>query len=135
MEWLTLGPDSAFTAEILQLFGITGFLLYFGGFAGLQTGYLDGNGLTYTLCSVTAATFVLISLIGAFNLASLLIQVSWICIGLFGIWRRFRRRPQSVVFKSKNKQQNASFRPKANAVFAQPDPRTHAPMPHQTHGA
>lgn len=103
MEWIAIGELTPITSEILQLFGLAGFILYLVNFTGLQAGYLDGNGLTYTLGSVMAATLVLISLIGAFNLASLLIQVSWIFIGLFGIWRRFRRREQAPVFQRKSR--------------------------------
>ncbi len=100
MEWIAFASETVVAKEVLQAFGVLGFLLYIAGFAALQTGHLDGNGLAYTLCSVSAATCVLISLAGAFNLASLLIQVSWICIGIFGIWRRFRLHPQSTEKKA-----------------------------------
>ncbi|MEM9583741.1 MAG: hypothetical protein AAGA08_11550 [Pseudomonadota bacterium] len=95
---------------ILQITGVLGFLSYMGGFAALQLGKLDGNGIGYVLTNIIGATLVLISLIGAFNLASLLIQVSWIVIGCCGILRHL---------KSK----------RADAGHAPPQNRTTAPTP------
>ena len=83
----------------LQMVGIAGFLSYMAGFAALQLGLLDGNGPLYALTNVIGAVLVLVSLASAFNLASLLIQISWIVIGCYGIWRNSRRRPAS--FKSR----------------------------------
>ncbi len=86
---------------VLQICGLLGFLSYMGGFAALQFGLLDGNGPVYALTNVVGAMLVLVSLVSAFNLASMLIQVSWIVIGSFGIWRclRARRNEQaSAIF-------------------------------------
>ena len=52
------------------------------GFGGLQFHWLDGNGSTYCLTNIVGACFVVISLTHAFNLASALIQVAWIVLGL-----------------------------------------------------
>ena len=77
---------------VLQLAGIFGFMSYMGGFAALQLGKLDGNGPVYALTNVTGAILVLISLASAFNFASMLIQISWIIIGCFGLIRFSRKR-------------------------------------------
>jgi len=84
---------SEFVSElsVFDVSGLLGFAAYLGGFAALQFGLLDGNGKTYAWVNVLAASFVLISLYDAFNLASLLIQVSWIIIGYVGIVRHSRR--------------------------------------------
>jgi len=82
---------------LLHCAGIAGFLCYIIGFAALQLGYIDGNGTAYTLWSLAGASLVLVSLLGAFNLASLLIQVSWIIIGLTGLIRRALNRPANMV--------------------------------------
>lgn len=74
--------------EALQTVGVIGFLTYIIGFKLVQTGHLCGNGVGYALTTVIAACLVLISHVGAFNLASFLIQVSYIAIGLFGIGMR-----------------------------------------------
>ena len=82
-----------FFAELsmFDVFGLLGFAAYLGSFGALQFGLLDGNGKTFAWINVIAASFVLISLYDAFNLASALIQISWIIIGYVGIVRRSGR--------------------------------------------
>lgn len=72
----------------LQIVGLAGFLVYIGAFGAVQFGRLDGNGTTYSVCNVLAASLVGISLLAEFNLSSALIQISWISIGVMGIARR-----------------------------------------------
>lgn len=76
----TIGP--------LQAIGILGFFTYVIAFGSVQIGRLDGNSAKYSFCNVLAASFVSISLIAEFNLASALIQGCWIVIGLIGLSRR-----------------------------------------------
>ena len=71
--------------SLLQVVGILGFITYMAVFALVQSGKICGNGIVYPASKVFAATCVLISLVGAFNLASCLIQLSYIVIGLYGI--------------------------------------------------
>lgn len=102
MEWWVLLVSDIDRHAVLQAVGVIGFIFYIAGFAALQFGLLDGNGSAYTILNILGASCVLLSLLSAFNLASLLIQVSWISIGLFGLARRFRRPPQTVVvFRSR----------------------------------
>lgn len=75
--------------QALQAIGVIGFSLYITAFTLLQTGRICGNSVGYTCFVVTAASCVLISLVTAFNLAAFLIQSSYVCIGLFGLTRRF----------------------------------------------
>lgn len=83
--------------SVFQTAGVAGFILYIIGFASLQFGFLDGNGNFYAFISVAAASLVLISLTEMFNLASALIQLSWIMIGLTGIaFRTLRKRRKAV---------------------------------------
>lgn len=71
-----------------EITGVFGFLVYIGAFAAVQIGRLDGNSNAYTLLNVLAASLVAISLLREFNLASALIQGSWIIIGLIGLGLR-----------------------------------------------
>lgn len=70
---------------LLELVGLLGFFVYITGFGAVQAGYMDGNGMVYSLVNVTAAAFVGISLMTEFNLSSALIQANWIVIGLTGV--------------------------------------------------
>ena len=85
------------TDATLRLIGVLGFLFYIGGFAALQLEFLDGRGIAYSLVNILAAAMVLISMTREFNLASAMIQTSWIIIGMSGLalrlWqgRRARR--------------------------------------------
>ena len=74
---------------IFSLIGILGVSLYLLAYALLQIGYLRGSGYAYTITNMTAAACVAISLIEAFNLSSLLIQVSWITISIVGLTRMY----------------------------------------------
>jgi hypothetical protein len=75
--------------KVLQIIGVIGFSLYITAFTLLQTGRICGNSVGYTCFVITAASCVLVSLISAFNLAAFLIQASYVCLGLFGLSRRF----------------------------------------------
>ncbi len=74
-----------------QLIGLIGFLLYIGAFAAVQFERMDGNGMSFSLVNTLAAIFVAVSLFADFNLASALIQGSWIVIGITGIATRSLR--------------------------------------------
>jgi hypothetical protein len=76
---------------IFELIGVVGFLAYALAFGSVQLGLLDGNSTAYSLGNVLAASLVAISLIAEFNLASALIQFSWISIGLTGLVLRARK--------------------------------------------
>ena len=78
--------------DISQAIGVFGFLIYISTFFSVQTGFLCGNGVCFPILQVIAASCVLISLSSAYNLASFMIQTSYITIGLFGIILRWRRK-------------------------------------------
>ena len=77
--------------SIFQIVGVFGFFVYIASFALLQLRMIDGNSNLYSLLNIVGASLVLLSLMEAFNLASMLIQVSWIFIGIAGIGMRYRR--------------------------------------------
>lgn len=72
---------------LLELAGLLGVAVYLGSYAALQAGFVRGNGYLYTGLNILAASLVLASLASSFNLSSMLIQVSWIGISLFGMAR------------------------------------------------
>ncbi|MGJ8583481.1 MAG: CBU_0592 family membrane protein [Marinosulfonomonas sp.] len=58
-----------------------------------------GNGLTFTLCNMTAAALVGVSLFSEFNLSAALIQASYLFIGFIGVFRWMFRRATSGAAK------------------------------------
>jgi len=81
--------------QLLELVGIVGFVFYMLAYGLLQLGKISSQCYSFTLINMLAAFLVLISLTNQFNLASALIQVSWIAIsivGVFRIWSTGRRR-------------------------------------------
>ena len=75
--------------SVFGMIGMVGVGFYLGSYALLQVGVLRGSGYVYTLLNLIAASCVAISLIDAFNLSSLMIQVAWITISLVGLARIF----------------------------------------------
>ena len=71
----------------LQATGVMGFFTYLLAFGAVQLGWMDGNGIGFTLCNMLAAALVGLSLLVEFNLSSALIQASYLVIGLVGILR------------------------------------------------
>ena len=91
MEMMTQLANPEWGATF-RLLGVAGFFAYLGSFAALQFNLLDGNSTIYSVMNVIAASLVLMSLFDQFNLASALIQSSWILIGLSGLALRLWRR-------------------------------------------
>ncbi len=73
-------------ADSIGLFGVA---VYLGSYALLQFGILRGQSYSYAALNLLAASCVLFSLIPAFNLSSVLIQVSWIIISVVGMTRLY----------------------------------------------
>jgi hypothetical protein len=78
--------------ELPELAGLAGFALYMGSYLLLNAGSLDGRSYGYAAMNLAAAACVLVSLTESFNLASALIQASWIAISLFGLVRLWHKR-------------------------------------------
>lgn len=90
-------PPALLSLSPVQWIGVVGFAIYMAGFLLVQTGHLDGNGVLFPASKVVAALCVLCSLVDAFNLATLLIQLSFVVIGSYGVikrllWKRSARR-------------------------------------------
>lgn len=81
-------------SNLLEMAGVAGFGLYVSNYLMLTFSVLTGNCITYYLINVTAASLVLAGLSNSFDLASVLIQIFWICISTIGIWIRLRQGQQ-----------------------------------------
>ncbi|HZX71789.1 MAG TPA: hypothetical protein VFE77_13320 [Rhodanobacter sp.] len=79
--------------------GYIGVVLILLAFLLLQAQRLRGNGLTYQVMNIFGALGVMLSLLfGSFNLSAFLLEVAWIAIGIFGIWRNWRGRRAPSTF-------------------------------------
>lgn len=89
---------------IWSAFGLAGVAFYLLAYGALQLGKLRGSSATYTVLNMVAAAFVMVSLVEAFNLSSLLIQISWITLSVIGLarmaWTRSQVRfsPEETAF-------------------------------------
>ena len=81
---------------LLQICGLIGVAGYIGSFMAIQFRLMCGNSCAFSLLNILSAAFVLISLTEHFNLASALIQISWIVIGMSGLlFRTLRKQDNS----------------------------------------
>lgn len=78
--------------NIYMIAGLAGAGCYLASYILLQLRRIDGNGMSYTVLNVVAASLLLVSLFDQFNLASALIQVLWIAFGAYGVGVRLVRR-------------------------------------------
>lgn len=76
-------------AFVYDWLGYAGVVVYLGSYMALQFGLIPGVGYRYAALNMVAALLVLVSLTQAFNMASALIQFSWVIISLFGITRTY----------------------------------------------
>jgi hypothetical protein len=88
---MTVSQSLLMDLNIYQITGLAGFFVYLFAFGAVQFDWLNGNSAFYSACNILAASLVAVSLIADFNLASALIQGSWIMIGAVGLIVRLRR--------------------------------------------
>ena len=69
-----------------------GTLMVLAAFFLLQAGRLSGTGIVYQLLNLFGAGGVLVSLLGKFNVAVFLLELTWVVISAYGIARSFRAR-------------------------------------------
>jgi hypothetical protein len=75
--------------DITQYIGIAGAVTYLLSYSLLQLGKIDGNGNFYAFLNMLAVLFVMISLTTRFNIGSMIIQVSFISLSVYAIFRSF----------------------------------------------
>lgn len=83
-------------AMMFDVIGILGVILILTAYFLVQTGGLSADELKFPVINLIGASLILVSLLHTFNLASFVIEVAWILISLFGIWRIWRRRRESA---------------------------------------
>ena len=71
--------------------GLLGVVLILLAYFLLQAGRMRGHSLTYQLLNAFGALLVLVSLLYAFNLSAFLMELTWLAVSIYGIFRGRRR--------------------------------------------
>ena len=76
----------------LDLIGNIGVVVLMTAYLMLQLNKLSSDGLAYSLLNAIGASLIIVSLLYAFNLSALLMEVFWVLISFVGIYRYFRQK-------------------------------------------
>ena len=83
---------------IPDLIGFTGVALLIVTYAMLQLDKIDPKGFWYSFNNLIVAILVTVSLIYTMNIASMVIEVFWFIISLYGLYA-YRTRTKKVTVK------------------------------------
>jgi hypothetical protein len=81
--------DEMFTAP--DFIGLIGVAMILFTYAALTFEKMDPKGWAYSTGNGVGALLILISLYYSFNLASFVIEIAWLAISAFGLWKAWRR--------------------------------------------
>ena len=73
-----------------DIVGLVGVGLVLLAYFLLQTGKMSSTDIRYSVLNLLGSIALLISLTQTFNLASVVIEIAWICISLLGLWRALK---------------------------------------------
>jgi len=77
---------------ISDVIGLIGVALLITTYALLQFDRIDPKGFWYSFNNMIVAILVTVSLVYSFNLASMVIEIFWFGLSLYGIWKYFARK-------------------------------------------
>ncbi|PHO10414.1 MULTISPECIES: hypothetical protein [Malaciobacter] len=83
--------------DIFQWIGFVGMAFVVTGYLFLQLNKYDIHSIQYQLLNLVGAILLLISLCVHFNLGSFIIEVFWIAITIFGIFKNLRKRKNEKI--------------------------------------
>lgn len=75
-----------------DLIGLTGVALILIAYFALQTERIQSEDWRFSAINGLGAILIMISLYFTFNLASFVIEIFWLMISLYGLWKAWRRR-------------------------------------------
>ena len=79
-----------------DIIGLTGVALLIGTYALLQFDRIDPKGFWYSFNNMIVAILVTVSLIYSWNLASMVIEVFWFTLSVYGVVMYFRRKKDAT---------------------------------------
>ncbi len=74
-----------------DVIGLIGVLIILITYGALTLEKMDPKGWRYSAGNGLGAVLILISLYFSFNLASFVIEIAWLAISGFGLWKAWRR--------------------------------------------
>jgi len=80
---------------IPDLIGFSGVALLIVTYAMLQLDKIDPKGFWYSFNNLIVAILVTVSLVYTMNIASMVIEVFWFLISVYGIYMFFKRKSKS----------------------------------------
>ncbi len=79
------------TPTLPDVIGLIGVLIILITYGALTLEKMDPKGWRYSAGNGLGAVLILISLYFSFNLASFVIEIAWLAISGFGLWKAWRR--------------------------------------------
>jgi hypothetical protein len=77
--------------------GSAGVILIVGAYLMLQLEHSSSNDLPYLLANALGAALILLSLFVEFNLSAFLMELFWLAISVFGLYRRPGGKPPATT--------------------------------------
>jgi hypothetical protein len=77
---------------IPDIIGLLGVTILIVTYAMLQFDKIDPKGFWYSFNNMIVAVLVTVSLLYSFNLASMVIEVFWFSLSVYGIWNYYRKK-------------------------------------------
>ena len=67
--------------------GILGVIVIIAAYILLQLEKIDAKGLLFSLLNTVGAFFIIVSLMYDWNLASFIMESTWMMVSLYGVWK------------------------------------------------
>jgi putative permease len=77
--------------DLFQIIGFLGMICVVGAYLLLQLQIVSNENLSFQIINLIGAILLIISLCIHFNLGSFLIEIFWIIITLFGIYKIYKK--------------------------------------------
>lgn len=73
-----------------DLIGILGVVIIIIAYVLLQLEKIDAKGLFFSLMNTLGAFFIIVSLLYDWNLASFIMESTWMLVSLYGVWKYYK---------------------------------------------
>ncbi len=80
--------------SLTDLIGILGVVIIIIGYMLLQLEKMDAKGLSFSVLNTLGALLIILSLLYAWNLASFIMEFTWMMISLYGIFKYYMKKKE-----------------------------------------